>query len=125
MPRNSYWHEKAGDIHVHVVPQQSPVTQLVAIQFFRLECLAGAFNCKLLIIKEFLDIKKHLNVFAAEHPLAGVRLLGREAGEFGLPISQHIRFHADELAHLANTEEELVRNGSSLVSHPFIDILSL
>src|SRR5271154_795221 len=29
--------EKAGDIHVNVVPQQSAVTQLVAVQFFRLE----------------------------------------------------------------------------------------
>src|SRR6266853_1043616 len=55
-----------------------------------------------LVVEELLDLEKDLHVPLAVHPGPASPLLRAEHLELGLPVPEDVRFHADQVAHLAD-----------------------
>src|SRR6266404_2698604 len=77
----------------------------------------GAGNGVLLVIEQLFDSQGHLDVAAAISALAGVILLWRQHGKFGLPVTQHMRLHAGKFAHFADLEEQLFGSRDGCLVH--------
>ena len=69
-----------------------------------------ALDGEALFVKQTLDFKHQLHVFAAVEPVPGAGLLGPQRGEFGLPESQYVGFDPGQTGDVPNPEIKLVRN---------------
>ncbi len=74
-----------------------------------LESLSYTLDRVAFLIKHPLDHKDRLKVLLDIDPLAGLILSGLQERELGLPVSEHVRLNAGNLADLADLIEQLVR----------------
>src|SRR5271165_3544430 len=75
-----------------------------------IQVFPGAFDGVPFIVKQVLDLKDHLDVFAAIEAMASARFLRTEPRKLRLPETQHVRLDAREAAYFANPEVELIRD---------------
>jgi hypothetical protein len=68
----------------------------------------GALYGKPFFVKELLDDPKGFDIFTLVHSLARVCTLGSEGGELRFPVAEHVGFHANDAAHLADPEIALI-----------------
>src|SRR4029450_10245867 len=83
---------------------------LVALPAFLLEALLRSLEREPVLVEEALDAQDHLHVVLAVHALPGMVLPGSQELEFRFPVAQHVRRHAGEVSHLADSKEQLVRD---------------
>src|SRR5262249_37651164 len=75
----------------------------------RHQLLPGSGNRESVIVQQFSDPKKQLNVLGPVGSLAGLVLGRGQTGELRLPVAQNMSFNADDLADFANPVVKLLR----------------
>jgi hypothetical protein len=82
----------------------------LALSHLRLtqQILPRPFNGVLLPVEQVFDLEQELHFFAAIHAVSGTGLLRPDRRKFRLPIPQHVRFHTDQIAHLAYAKVEFI-----------------
>src|SRR5262245_41424333 len=76
----------------------------------RLEPLLGAGDRETFLVEELLDAQHGLDVAPPVDPLPRAVLRRRQRRELRLPVAQHVGLGVGDLAHLADLEEQLVRD---------------
>ena len=71
---------------------------------------AGAGDRVPALVEKLFDPQDHFNVLPFIYTMAGFRFLRRQIGELGLPESEDESLNLDDLANLADPEEEFVGN---------------
>src|SRR5689334_24474233 len=94
------------------------------LQARRAPTFAGKFafcarDGKAFIIEQLFNSQGHFNVPATVIALTRTILLRLQRREFRLPITQYVRLHADEVAHLSDLEEEFVGYFRKWLRHAF------
>ena len=70
-----------------------------------------------IVVEQFLDTKRYLNIAPSIAPLARSVLLRREHREFGLPVAKDVRLYADQLAHLTDLKIDFLGYYHRALSH--------
>ena len=77
---------------------------------FGLQGLARAFDGVALFVQQVLNAEEQLDILAAVEAVAGAGLLRRQDGKLRLPVAQDVGLDAEQFAHLADFEVQLIRN---------------
>ena len=80
---------------------------LIAL-FDGLEPCSGALYGKPFFVEELLDRPEGFDIFTLVHALARVCPLWLEGGKLRFPVAEHVGFHANDAAHLADPEIALI-----------------
>jgi len=83
--------------------------------FLALEPIAGAADRETLVVKQRADLANHQHVLALVIATIAPALDRLELGKFLLPVTQHVRLHAAQLAHFADGEVALARDHREFV----------
>src|SRR5690606_2015038 len=90
----------------------------VAAGLLALQLLACAADGEALLVQQAPDLADHDHVLALVVAAVAAALHRLELGELLLPVAQHMRLDAAQLAHLADGEVTLARDGGQLVIVP-------
>ena len=83
----------------------------VAAGLFALQLLPRAADREALLIQQAADLADHDDILALVVAAIAATLDGLELREFLLPVAQHMRLHAAQLAHLTDSEVAFARDG--------------